>query len=69
MDEVNHKRQNVRGVHARFLRENPRFINAPICNINYSIDGNATAIDCLKWIDHHQGDEIAAQTKPERKIQ
>lgn len=43
------RRQNVRGIHARFLRQNPRFINAPICNINYSLDCDASAPECMQW--------------------
>lgn len=37
---------------SQFLRQNPRFINEPICSVNFTIDGGATVAECMKWYNH-----------------
>ena len=39
---------NNKGTVAKFLRENPRFINEPICNL-VSSDNCSEVKDCLAW--------------------
>ena len=51
MEKSNSKTEwkNTRGLHAQFLRQNPRYINQPICNISHLEDGGATVGECLSW--------------------
>lgn len=37
---------------SQFLRQNPRFINEPICSVDFTIDGEATVAECMKWYSH-----------------
>lgn len=39
---------NARGAHAQFLRENPRFLNDPICHVVPS-ETSRDVEECLSW--------------------
>ena len=51
MEKSNSKTEwkNTRGLYAQFLRQNPRYINQPICNISRLEDGGANVGECLRW--------------------
>lgn len=49
LEKMENRKGNVRGKYARFINENPRFINEPIYNISYTIDSRASVSDCMKW--------------------
>ena len=42
------KLMNTRGAHAQFLRENPRFLNDPICHVVPS-ETSKDVEECLSW--------------------
>lgn len=42
------KLMNCRGTHAQFLRENPRFLNDPICHVVPS-ETSRDVEECLSW--------------------
>ncbi len=47
------KPQNAKGVYARFLGENPRHLNEPVCQIRPS-EGDYSVRDCLSWKQEYQ---------------
>ena len=44
--------KNVRGLYAQFLRENPKLLNEPICNVASpagAADDTISAATCMQW--------------------
>ena len=44
--------KNVKGLYAQFLRENPKLVNEPICNVvspGAAADDTISAAVCMQW--------------------
>ena len=51
-----------KGLNARFLRHNPRYINEPICHVLPN-ETSSSVQDCLQWEPTH-----CVQSNPQRKM-
>lgn len=49
--ECRQRDKNVKGLYAQFLRENPKLINEPICNVvsPAAADDTISAAACMQW--------------------
>ena len=52
--------RSKKGTCAQFLRENPRFLNEPICRVAPS-ECSRDVNDCITW--HASTDQVKARTK------
>jgi hypothetical protein len=65
------KNNNVKGTCAKFLRENPRFLNEPVCHVLPN-ESSGSVGDCLSWSSPMDSVSIVATTihdRNERPVQ
>ena len=58
---------NEKGLHAKFLRENPRYINEPICWIEGSQHGGSTVAECIEWSTPDKSNREIAKSNINRR--
>jgi hypothetical protein len=46
--------KHVKGTRAKFIRQNPRFINSPICQV-MPCEGGKSVAECLEWKEEETG--------------
>lgn len=59
------KNNNVKGTCAKFLRENPRFLNEPVCQVLPN-ESSGSVGDCLSWSSPMDSVSIVATTIHDR---